>query len=96
MQIFGALWHIGYCPVGKKVRAGGSMAELNLPKLWRKSSRCDTSTCVEIAFSPERERIYLRSSRNLEIHLEFSAEAWRAFCAAAAAGELDQPATGAG
>jgi hypothetical protein len=72
------------------------MAQFNLPKVWRKSSRCDTSTCVEVAFSPERGRVYLRNSREPEVHLEFDAGAWRAFCAAAAAGELDQPATGAG
>jgi uncharacterized protein DUF397 len=72
------------------------MAEFNLPQRWRKSSRCDTSACVEIAFSAERDRVYLRNSADPGVHLELSAGAWHAFRLAAAAGELDQPATGAG
>lgn len=72
------------------------MAELNSPQQWRKSSRCDTASCVELAFSPAGDLVYLRSSRDPQIYLAFSAVAWRAFCAAVAAGELDQPATGAG
>jgi hypothetical protein len=72
------------------------MAERNSSRDWRRSRRCDTAHCVEIAFAREGDRVYLRDSRDPEIHLEFDAEAWRAFCAAAAAGELDQPAIGAG
>jgi hypothetical protein len=72
------------------------MAELNSPQVWRRSSRCDTKDCVELAVGPQRDRVYLRNSRAAEVHLVVSADAWRAFCAAIAAGELDQPATGAG
>jgi Domain of unknown function (DUF397) len=72
------------------------MAELNSPQIWRRSSRCDTKDCLELAVGPQRDRVYLRNSRDPEVQLEVGAEAWRAFCAAIAAGELDQPATGAG
>jgi hypothetical protein len=72
------------------------MAELNSPKNWRRSSRCDTNHCLEVAVGPQWDRVYLRNSRDPQVHLAVSAAAWRAFCAAAAAGELDQPATGAG
>lgn len=72
------------------------MTQFSSPPQWRKSTRCDTATCVEIRFSPARDRVWLRSSRRPAVHLELSAAAWRTFRAAVAAGELDQPATGAG
>jgi hypothetical protein len=72
------------------------MAEVNSPLLWRRSRRCDTKDCVEVAVDPRRDRVYLRNSRDPQVRLELSAEAWRTFCAAAAAGELDQPAAAAG
>jgi hypothetical protein len=72
------------------------MAEREARQIWRRSRRCDTAHCVEVAFDPDRDRVYLRNSDDPEIHLALSAESWRAFCAALAAGELDQPATGAG
>jgi Domain of unknown function (DUF397) len=72
------------------------MAELNSPQYWRRSSRCDTNHCLEVAVGPQWDRVYLRNSRDPQVHLQVSEAAWRAFCAAAAAGELDQPATGAG
>jgi hypothetical protein len=78
------------------VQVGGPMAEFKSAQQWRKSSRCDTASCVEMGFSPERDLVYLRNSRDPDVQLELSAAAWRAFCAAVAAGELDQPATGAG
>ena len=72
------------------------MVELNSPQIWRRSRRCDTKDCLELAVGPQRDRVYLRNSRDPDVHLELSAQAWQAFCAAVAAGELDQPATGAG
>jgi len=72
------------------------MAELNSTESWRRSSRCDTKDCVEIAVDSGRDVVYLRNSREPGVHLEFCGVAWRAFCAAVAAGELDQPAAGAG
>jgi hypothetical protein len=72
------------------------MAEVEPHQNWRRSRRCDTAHCVEIAFTRDGRRVYLRNSRDPEVHLELGAEAWRAFCAAVAGGELDQPATGAG
>lgn len=72
------------------------MTELNSPQIWRRSSRCDTSHCLEVAVGPRPDRVHLRNSRQPQVRLEISAAAWRAFCAAVAAGELDQPATGVG
>ncbi|MBX6355517.1 MAG: DUF397 domain-containing protein [Micromonosporaceae bacterium] len=65
------------------------MPELNSPQVWRRSSRCDIKDCVELAVDPRRDRVYLRSSRDPQVQLELSADAWRVFCAAIVAGELD-------
>lgn len=71
------------------------MAEMNSPQVWRRSGRCDTTNCVEVAFSVNRDRVYLRNSREPGVHVEVSVDAWRTFRAAVAAGELDQPVVGA-
>lgn len=71
------------------------MAEFNSPSIWRRSSRCDTDNCVEVAFSTDRRRVYLRNSRDPERHLEISAAAWHTFCSGVTTGELAQE-TGAG
>ena len=70
------------------------MAELASHQVWRRSSRCDTSCCVEVAFDPRQDRVYLRNSRQPSACLEFRAESWRAFCSAVAAGALDYPPSG--
>lgn len=48
--------------------------------LWRKSSACAPTECVEVAFA--RERIFVRDSKNRErAVLEFTYEEWRTFLA---------------
>jgi Domain of unknown function (DUF397) len=71
------------------------MAEMNSPQAWQRSGRCENASCVEVAFSADRDRVYLRNSREPAVHVEVSANAWRTFRAAVAAGEFDQPAVGA-
>ncbi len=66
------------------------MAELN-SQGWCRSRRCDTKDCVEVAFDPDRDRVYLRNSSAPGQYLELSLQAWRAFRQAIIAGELDRP-----
>jgi len=50
------------------------------PSRWRKSSICDSSTCVEVAFAGER--VAMRDSKDPEGPvLTFSREAWTSFLA---------------
>lgn len=70
------------------------MVELNFPRIWRRSSRCDIEDCVEVAFVVGEDRVLLRNSREPGQRIEFTTQAWRAFCAAIAAGEWEQPETG--
>ena len=51
---------------------------------WRRSSRCESTTCVEVAIT--RDRVLLRDSAAQVLSLPPSA--WRAFCGAVARGEL--------
>ncbi|BAL87321.1 hypothetical protein AMIS_21010 [Actinoplanes missouriensis 431] len=54
---------------------------------WLKSSRCGTSTCVEVA--RDGDRILLRDSKNPDVApLAFTEEEWRAFAAGVEAGEF--------
>ena len=57
------------------------------PTRWRRSSRCESHTCVEVAFTPGR--VLARDSKvdNGPV-LEIGADAWRAFCAELKAGRL--------
>lgn len=55
---------------------------------WRRASRCESHSCVEVALSPEAVRV--RSSRGPgDAVLTFGPAEWREFCAAVAAGEFD-------
>lgn len=48
--------------------------------LWRKSSACAPTECVEVAF--DREQVFVRDSKNREqAILEFTCEEWRTFLA---------------
>ncbi|WP_229071862.1 DUF397 domain-containing protein [Actinoplanes sp. DH11] len=62
------------------------MEDLNVPA-WRKSSRCGTSTCVEVA---KVENQYLiRDSKNPEAAaLAFTKDEWDAFVEGVTAGEF--------
>lgn len=62
------------------------MEEINVPA-WRKSSRCGTSTCVEVA--KVDEQYLIRDSKNPEAAaLSFTQEEWDAFVEGVAAGEF--------
>lgn len=66
------------------------MTHLEPAPAWRKSSRCGTATCVEVA--RVGEKYLIRDSKNPEIApLMFSAEEWRAFEAGVQAGEFRFP-----
>ncbi|MDG4767375.1 DUF397 domain-containing protein [Solwaraspora sp. WMMD406] len=52
--------------------------------VWRKSRRCEATTCVEVAgIGP---MVGVRDSTDPDVHLEFSAPAWTAFVARFSAG----------
>jgi hypothetical protein len=62
------------------------MEEMNVPA-WRKSSRCGTSTCVEVAKVDDQYMI--RDSKNPEAPaLSFTPAEWDAFVEGVAAGEF--------
>jgi hypothetical protein len=62
------------------------MEEKNVPA-WRKSSRCGTSTCVEVARVDDQYLI--RDSKNPEAPaLSFTQAEWDAFVEGVAAGEF--------
>lgn len=59
------------------------------PAAWRKSSRCATSECVEIA-RDEQDMILLRDSKSPETPaLRYTTDEFRAFLDGAKAGEFD-------
>ena len=58
------------------------------PKAWRKSSKCSTSECVEIAH--QQDMILLRDSKSPQTPpLRYTREEFRAFLDGAKAGEFD-------
>ncbi|WP_433793099.1 DUF397 domain-containing protein [Actinoplanes sp. CA-252034] len=62
------------------------MEETNVPA-WRKSSRCGTSTCVEVA--KVEDQYMIRDSKNPEAPaLSFTQAEWDAFVEGVAAGEF--------
>ena len=62
------------------------MDNINAPA-WRKSSRCGTSTCVEVA--RVEDQYLIRDSKNPEsAALAFSKAEWDAFVEGVAAGEF--------
>jgi len=62
------------------------MEEITTPK-WKKSSRCASATCVEVARIDDRYLI--RDSKNPEAApLSFTTEEWSAFVAGVRAGEF--------
>jgi uncharacterized protein DUF397 len=55
---------------------------------WVKSTRCDSSHCVEVAdLGPTTG---LRDSKDPEVHLAFGVAGWSAFIAAVRDGEFDR------
>ncbi|WP_430781090.1 DUF397 domain-containing protein [Actinoplanes sp. G11-F43] len=62
------------------------MEQMNVPA-WRKSSRCGTSTCVEVA--KVEDQYLIRDSKNPEVAaLSFTKDEWDAFVEGVAAGEF--------
>ncbi|GAA1586549.1 DUF397 domain-containing protein [Actinoplanes couchii] len=62
------------------------MEQMNVPA-WRKSSRCGTSTCVEVA--KVEDQYLIRDSKNPEVAaLSFTKDEWDAFVQGVAAGEF--------
>ncbi|MCA2213386.1 DUF397 domain-containing protein [Jidongwangia harbinensis] len=64
---------------------------LLLPTLeWQKASICGSSTCVEVALTPDF--VAVRDSKDLERPaLIYSTDEWAAFLTAVKAGEFDLP-----
>jgi hypothetical protein len=54
---------------------------------WRKSSRCETGHCVEVAW--RGGAVAIRNSTAPDQRILVDAEAWRAFVAGLRAGEFD-------
>jgi hypothetical protein len=62
------------------------MEEITAPK-WKKSSRCASATCVEVAKLDDRYLI--RDSKNPDVSpLSFTTDEWSAFVAGVRAGEF--------
>ncbi|WP_328464530.1 DUF397 domain-containing protein [Actinoplanes sp. NBC_00393] len=62
------------------------MGEMNVPA-WRKSSRCGTSTCVEVA--KVDDQYLVRDSKNPDAAtLSFTKAEWDAFVEGVTAGEF--------
>lgn len=57
---------------------------------WRKSTRCETSACVEVATGGSL--VGLRNSTLPEVHLSIDASAWRQFIDGVRTGEFDRTA----
>jgi hypothetical protein len=57
---------------------------------WRRASRCESHSCVEVELSAEA--VHVRNSRDPGgTVLTFRPAQWRDFCTAVAAGEFDLP-----
>ena len=54
--------------------------------LWRKSSMCGNTTCVEVAKGDDG--VFVRDSKNPDVVLTFSPQEWDTFLDAAAKGEF--------
>ena len=72
-------------------RKGINMAEADSPLAWRKASRCESGTCVEVALAGGQ--IAIRDSKQPDgsPYLTFAPETWRGFIASVRAGEFDLP-----
>lgn len=55
---------------------------------WRRSSRCDSGSCVDVAIEPGR--VLVRNSQRPGTVVEFDADEFAALVAGIKAGEFDQ------
>ncbi len=64
------------------------MADLQVSAMWRRSTRCDSGACVEVAF--ENRTVAMRDSKNLDGPvLAFTEQAWATFLAGIRTGEFE-------
>jgi hypothetical protein len=61
---------------------------------WRKSTRCDANSCVEVAAFPNFVAIRNSTDPDGPV-LSFSPDVWRGFVRSIRAGELDPPVSSA-
>ncbi len=54
---------------------------------WRKSSRCESHTCLEVAEAPGG-RMAVRNSTRPQLSLSFEGPAWQAFVSTVRSGDL--------
>lgn len=66
------------------------MEDMVVARAWRKSTRCETAACVEVA--TDGPRVGLRNSNSPESELQLDAATWRQFIDGVRAGEFDLPA----
>ncbi len=59
------------------------------PLIWRTSSRCDSSTCVEVARTATEQVLVRRSDQPDGAYLSFPPEVWREFLESVRAGSFD-------
>lgn len=71
--------------------------------VWRKSTRCEATNCVEVTFTRSSRCAYadcvevahldqvvlVRDSKNPDLHLTFTHDEWDAFVVGAKLGEFD-------
>lgn len=59
------------------------------PLSWKSSSRCETSSCAEVAFSPDGFLVYIRNSTDPETIVTFTRGEWHAFSLGMVQDEFD-------
>jgi hypothetical protein len=61
--------------------------EMVAARAWRKSTRCETAACVEVATGGPV--VGLRNSTKPEVHLSLAVNSWRQFIDGVRGGEFD-------
>lgn len=65
------------------------MEDMVVARAWRKSTRCETAACVEVATGGPH--VGLRNSTSPQVELQLDTAAWRQFIDGVRAGEFDLP-----
>jgi hypothetical protein len=68
---------------------GACVEEMVATKAWRKSMRCESGACVEVATGGPQ--VGLRNSTLPEVELALDAASWRQFIEGVRGGEFDLP-----
>lgn len=66
---------------------GACVEEMAATKVWRKSLRCESGACVEVA--TDGPLVGMRNSTLPEVELELGAASWRQFIEGVRNGEFD-------